>query len=201
VPTDSYIRYDDANSGSGQGDIAFFIPVSYFAGAKQTDYVYMYQRWGTNLQADTMTQGGFEETAIYRITAVPEVSSFAPLAGVLGMVVGVHPLPPPPDREGRVKQLVFSKSPLLARQRVFFCCTAIPHITPPLCHPERSGGGKAGGAQSKDPVALATRSAVAKNALARCSQRNLPGPSTGSLDSAPRRLRPPQRSAQDDGPG
>jgi predicted outer membrane repeat protein len=89
VPTDSYIRYDDANSGSGQGDIAFFIPVSYFAGASSSDYVYMYQKWGTNLQANTMTQGGFEETAIYRITAVPEVSSFAPLAGVLGMVVGV----------------------------------------------------------------------------------------------------------------
>ncbi|HEX8312496.1 MAG TPA: hypothetical protein VF614_14335 [Chthoniobacteraceae bacterium] len=89
VPTDSYIKYDDENSGSGQGDIAFFIPVEYFAGSASTDYVYMYQKWGSNVSADLTTEGGFEETAIYRITAVPEVSSFAPLAGVLGMVVGV----------------------------------------------------------------------------------------------------------------
>jgi hypothetical protein len=60
----------------------------------------MYQKWGSNVSADLTTDGGYEETAILRITAVPEVSSFAPLAGVLGMVVGCHALPPPPQVHG-----------------------------------------------------------------------------------------------------
>jgi hypothetical protein len=87
LPADSYIRYDDLNSGSGQGDIAFFIPVSAFAGARSTDYVYMYQKFGES-DATGTTQGGFEETAIFR--PIPEVGSILPLAGVLGMVVGAN---------------------------------------------------------------------------------------------------------------
>lgn len=97
LPADSYIKYDDMNSGSGQGDIAFFIPTAAFLtgpnAAKPTDYVYMYQKWGSSIAADFSgtTQGGFEETAIGRgLQPIPEVSSFLPLIGVLGMVVGVN---------------------------------------------------------------------------------------------------------------
>lgn len=91
LPSDSYILYDDQNSGSGQGDIAFFIPVSAFAGANPSDYVYMYQQWGLHVSADFdgSTQGGFEETAIAcGIVPIPEVSTVFPLALVLGGVVG-----------------------------------------------------------------------------------------------------------------
>ena len=91
LPSDSFIKYDDQNSGSGQGDIAFFIPVSAFAGASSSDYVYMYQKWGVSVSADFTgtTQGGFEETAIGRgVRPVPETATVLPLLGVLGMVLG-----------------------------------------------------------------------------------------------------------------
>ena len=97
LPEDSYIKYDDANSGSGQADIAFFIPTASFLtganAAKSTDYVYMYQMFGANISADFdgTTQGGFEETAIgVGVTPVPEVGTLLPLAGVLGAVVAVN---------------------------------------------------------------------------------------------------------------
>src|SRR5256885_3999443 len=54
------VLYTDTQHGSGSGDITILVPVSDFAGAKSTDYIYMYQRWG-NTQ---WSQGGFEETAI-----------------------------------------------------------------------------------------------------------------------------------------
>ncbi len=91
LPSDSYILYNDQNSGSGQGDIAFFIPTSAFASASVTDYVYMYQKWGLHAAADFdgTTQGGFEETAIScGIVPIPEVSTVLPLGLVLGGVVG-----------------------------------------------------------------------------------------------------------------
>ena len=92
LPTDNYILYDDLNSGSGQADIAFFVPVSAFAGAGQNDYVYMYQMFGQHVSADFngTTQGGFEETAIGAATPVPEVAAILPLAGVLGLAVGAQ---------------------------------------------------------------------------------------------------------------
>ena len=97
LPADSYIKYDDANSGSGQADIAFFIPTASFLtgpnAARPTDFVYMYQRFGDNISADFAgtTQGGFEETAIgFGVTPIPEVPAALPLAGVLGAVVGVN---------------------------------------------------------------------------------------------------------------
>jgi hypothetical protein len=88
LPKDSYILYDDKNSGSGQGDIAFFIPTSAFAGVSPNDYIYMYQMWGSS-DSDGISQGGFEETAIAcGIVPIPEVSTVFPLALVLGCVVG-----------------------------------------------------------------------------------------------------------------
>ena len=91
LPADSYIRYDDANRGSGQADIAFFIPVSAFAGVSSTDYIYMYQKFGMS-DSTGITQGGFEETYSVRVTPIPEVSTMLPLAAVLGAVVGVNHL-------------------------------------------------------------------------------------------------------------
>jgi hypothetical protein len=94
LPSDSYILYDDQNSGSGQADIAFFIPTSAFAGVKSTDYIYMYQLWGGHVAADFdgTTQGGFEETFSRSVTptkAVPEVSTALPLTLVLGSLIGM----------------------------------------------------------------------------------------------------------------
>ena len=76
------VLYNDQNTGSGGGDINIYIPVSFFAGAQPTDYVYMYQRWG-NSDANT-SNGGFEETALIRgLTPVPEMSALFPIVGLL----------------------------------------------------------------------------------------------------------------------
>ena len=93
LPSDSYIKYDDLNSGSGQADIAFFVPTSSFLTASLTDYVYMYQKFGSNFSADTLlnSQGGFEETSLgggVSFNPVPEVGSLVPLIAVLGAVLG-----------------------------------------------------------------------------------------------------------------
>ncbi|HEV3410702.1 MAG TPA: hypothetical protein VG095_10435, partial [Chthoniobacterales bacterium] len=42
------VLYTDSNRGSGQSDIAIYIPVSNFNGVSLNDYVYMYQRWGNS---------------------------------------------------------------------------------------------------------------------------------------------------------
>jgi hypothetical protein len=79
---DNNVLYNDANSGSGQADIAIYIPTAYFAGALGTDYLYMYQAWGNTLSSE----GGYEETYAVmggNFTAVPEVSSVAPVAAIL----------------------------------------------------------------------------------------------------------------------
>jgi len=76
------VLYNDANTGSGGGDINIYIPVSFFAGAQPNDYVYMYQRWG-NSDAST-SNGGFEETALIRgLAPVPEMSAIFPIVGLI----------------------------------------------------------------------------------------------------------------------
>jgi hypothetical protein len=90
LPTDSYIKYDDLDSGSGQADVAFFIPTSSFLTASPTDYVYMYQKFGSNYSADMLlnSQGGYEETSLAgAVTPVPEAGSLVPLVSVLGAVI------------------------------------------------------------------------------------------------------------------
>jgi len=91
LPSDSYIKYDDLDSGSGEGDIAFFIPTSSFLTASPTDYVYMYQKFGSSFSADMLlnSQGGFEETRVGGgVSPVPETRSLIPLLAVLGIVIG-----------------------------------------------------------------------------------------------------------------
>ena len=83
------IVYNDTDSGSGEGDINIYIPVSFFAGAQANDYVYMYQRWGNS----DMSEGGFEETALIRgLTPIPEMSTFFPIIGLLVAVGSTHVL-------------------------------------------------------------------------------------------------------------
>ena len=75
------VYYVDRHRGSGESDINVYIPVSAFAGTSGSDYVYMYQRWGS---ADAMTEGGFEETRLIAgITPIPELSSFFPIVGLM----------------------------------------------------------------------------------------------------------------------
>lgn len=100
LPSDSFIKYDDQNSGSGEGDIAFFIPTAAFYDpaslglnlpvAKSTDYLYLYAQFGANISADFETGGGYEEFwTAQGLTPVPEVSTAVPLAGIL-LLAGLH---------------------------------------------------------------------------------------------------------------
>lgn len=59
--SDNWIKLDySLNSGSGQGDMAMLVPVSKFAGASSTDFVYLYSQFGTNHSAEA----GFEEWSV-----------------------------------------------------------------------------------------------------------------------------------------
>jgi hypothetical protein len=83
------VLYNDQDSGSGEGDINIYIPVSFFlnAGVQQNDYIYMYQRWGNT----DSSEGGFEETALIRgLTPIPEMSTFFPIIGLLVAVGSTH---------------------------------------------------------------------------------------------------------------
>lgn len=83
------ILYDDINTGSGQGDIAFFIPTSAFAGVAQTDYFYLFQQFGGSGGA-FLTDGGFEETrhgGDLTFVPIPETNALLPILAVLGVVV------------------------------------------------------------------------------------------------------------------
>jgi hypothetical protein len=89
---DNYIKYDDLNSGSGQHDIAFFIPVAGFVGSSPDDFVYLYLKFGGNSSPgfDGSADGGFEEVRVGDAQPVPEVAAFFPLAGVLGLAIGAQ---------------------------------------------------------------------------------------------------------------
>jgi hypothetical protein len=97
LPRDNYILYNDKNSGSGEADIAFFVPVSAFAGVSSGSYVYMFQQFGGYCAADGdySSNSGYEETRLgggggpqaMMMPPVPEPSAVLPLAGVLGLVL------------------------------------------------------------------------------------------------------------------
>ena len=76
--------------GSGTSDMQMLIPVSTFAGAKPTDYVYLYSQFGTHEAANS----GFEEwgastvSASGSVAAVPEPSTSALFGGGLLLVLG-----------------------------------------------------------------------------------------------------------------
>ena len=78
---DNTITYVDDRSGSGRADIAFFIPVTAFAGAGPGTYVYMYQAFGG--LPGFSSDGGFEETRLGKgisfVKPVPEPAAALPL--------------------------------------------------------------------------------------------------------------------------
>ena len=83
---DSYIMLDASrNSGSGSGDMYAYIPASAFDGVSNSDFIYMYCRFGDQAAADGTTEGGFEEWSL-AASPVPEVSSFLPIVGLIALV-------------------------------------------------------------------------------------------------------------------
>jgi hypothetical protein len=84
---DNSVHYTDRQHGSGSGDINIFIPVEFFAGTQQNDYVYMYQLWGNS----DNSEGGFEETSLIAgITPVPELNALFPIVGLMVAVGSTH---------------------------------------------------------------------------------------------------------------
>ena len=80
---DSFVMLDAArNSGSGSGDMYAYIPVSAFAGVSNSDFIYMYCRFGDQAAADGTTEGGFEEWALVA-SPVPEVSALFPILSLM----------------------------------------------------------------------------------------------------------------------
>lgn len=103
---ESYVLLDAArNSGSGSGDMFAYIPVSAFAGVKDSDFVYLFNRFGDQVTADGSTEGGFEEWALVQnMTPVPEVGALYPIVGLLAAVGFTHLL-----RRRRMAQLALAK--------------------------------------------------------------------------------------------
>ena len=90
--TDNWIKLDySLNHGSGSGDMVAYIPNALFTGA-DTQYVYLFSRFGDQDASDGDTDAGFEEwwlgpTSGRQTTAVPEPGSLLLLGTVLGVVV------------------------------------------------------------------------------------------------------------------
>ena len=85
---DSYILLDAArNYGSGSGDMLAYIPTSAFAGVSDSDYIYMFTRFGDQMSADGTTEGGFEEwSLVHNMSPVPEMSALFPILGLVSAV-------------------------------------------------------------------------------------------------------------------
>lgn len=84
---DSHVRIDSSFSpGSGRTDMTAFIPVSLFAGASATDFVYFYSHFGGQGRIGEQrweTTGGFEEWAVQ----IDENSVFIPSPGVTALAL------------------------------------------------------------------------------------------------------------------
>ena len=76
---DNHVLMDyDLASGSGSGDVRFFIPTAAFAAAQATDFLYMFVRFG-----DTESSGdGFEE-----IAALSNGTNIIPLPTAAGLAM------------------------------------------------------------------------------------------------------------------
>jgi hypothetical protein len=79
-----------SNGGSGVSDMILYVPVTAFAGALPTDYVWFYNLNGVHYTADgtLAAQAGYEEwRAVRRIASVPEAgSTVVLLAGALTLL-------------------------------------------------------------------------------------------------------------------
>jgi hypothetical protein len=66
-------------SGSGEGDMRMFIPLSNFAGVANDDFIYLYSHFG-NYGEDYRTGAGFEEWSVLPVPG-PGVTALMVLAG------------------------------------------------------------------------------------------------------------------------
>jgi hypothetical protein len=61
-----YTNYTVSNTGSGESDVDFYIPVSFFAGASSSDYLYMVINAGMSGNTDGLdSSDGFEEVRAF----------------------------------------------------------------------------------------------------------------------------------------
>jgi len=80
--------YSNSNGGSGKADMVLWVPVTAFAGASATDFVWFYNLNGAAVQADGSTAGtpstaGYEEWAFVQgPIAVPDGGATAILLGI-----------------------------------------------------------------------------------------------------------------------
>jgi hypothetical protein len=91
---DSYVLLDAArNNGSGSGDMFAYIPASAFSGVSDSDYIYMFSRFGDQAAADGTTEGGFEEwSLVNNMSPVPEAGALFPIVGLLVAVASTQML-------------------------------------------------------------------------------------------------------------
>jgi hypothetical protein len=62
---DNVVTLDyDLNSGSGQGDMQMYVPLSNFAGVAGSDFLYLYSYFGHYMPSDFQTGDGFEEWTV-----------------------------------------------------------------------------------------------------------------------------------------
>ncbi len=79
---DSYVKMDyNLASGSGEGDIRMFVPLSAFGNATGNQYVYLYSFFGSNYACND----GFEEWAVQSPNDIVPLPTAA-LAGGLGLL-------------------------------------------------------------------------------------------------------------------
>ncbi len=82
---DNVVTLDyNLSSGSGQGDMWMYVPLSNFPGVTGSTYVYLYSYFGHYMPTDYQTGDGFEEWSVR--TPMPEPGT-ALLFGLAGLVV------------------------------------------------------------------------------------------------------------------
>jgi len=78
---DNWVKLDARlNTGSGSGDMLFYVPLNVLGGADQ--YLYVYSKFGVNIAAN----GGFEEWATGPSTSLPPPETGAAVSSLAGTV-------------------------------------------------------------------------------------------------------------------
>ena len=90
---DPYILLDasqgQANGGSGVSDLRLYVPVSSFAGALATDYLWFYNLNGVHASADDAgAEAGFEEWRAYT-NPTPTTNQTVPDGGATALLLGL----------------------------------------------------------------------------------------------------------------
>jgi hypothetical protein len=82
APTDSVLLDASLSSGSGQGDMFLYVPVSDFAGVSSSDFVYLYCLFGDEAHP---SNAGPEEWSLV-VNPIPEASTIFPIVGLFAAV-------------------------------------------------------------------------------------------------------------------